>query len=148
SLPSSAVTIPAGQSRANVDVAGVDLGTTTLEATAVGYTADSMAVRVTLPELRIASLNNTYAIGAQPNAFVSFSVSNDFAGPRAVSERTISLTSSVPSVFAVTSPITIAAGANSSGASACQAIAAGTSTITASAVDATPSAGFTVTVNQ
>ena len=68
------VTIPAGQSNVyqGVDINGIDIGTSTVNASAPGYLDGAYPVRVVLPELRVSGLGASYIVGSQPTAYAYF----------------------------------------------------------------------------
>jgi hypothetical protein len=132
-VPSS-VTIPAGQSQVYIYVTGVDTGTTTIVASAVGYTsAQDLAVSVVTPQLVFSGLANT-SVGATDTFSVYVNVSGSAypSSQTAVSPIIVNLTSSAPGVATVPTAVTIPMGSTFSGNALLTGVAAGTTTVTAS----------------
>ncbi|WP_202759248.1 carboxypeptidase-like regulatory domain-containing protein [Delftia acidovorans] len=144
------VTIPAGQSRAYANVAGVDLGSTQIEATAVALDPAYFNVETVAASLRLqyvpSELNaggtagSIYVTPEVPGAY--WSTSQYPAAP-----LTITFTSSVPSVGTITDSVTWNANSGNSGYATFTAVAPGTTQITASSPGFTPATSGPITVN-
>lgn len=144
------VTIPAGQSRAYANVAGVDLGSTQIEATAVALDPAYFNVETVAASLRLqyvpselsagGTAGSIYVTPEVPGAY--WSTSQYPAAP-----LTITFTSSVPSVGTITDSVTWNANSGNSGYATFTAVAPGTTQITASSPGFTPATSGPITVN-
>ena len=151
-LPAT-VTIPTGGSEAAVQITGVDLGSTQIEASASGFTAGSIAVETVTPSLEfISGLPSSVRVGQSygsvrvnasvPGAYYS---SGSYVSP--AQALTVTLTSAVPSVATLASPRTWAAGSWLSADAPLTGVAPGTTSITASVPGFKPVTSPTITVN-
>ena len=144
------VTIPAGQSRTYANVAGVELGSTQIEATAVALDPAYFNVETVAASLRLqyvpselsagGTAGSIYVTPEVPGAY--WSTSQYPAAP-----LTITFTSSVPSVGTITDSVTWNANSGNSGYATFTAVAPGTTQITASSPGFTPATSGPITVN-
>jgi trimeric autotransporter adhesin len=139
SVPAT-VTIPANESLVYFTVSGLALGTTTITASATGYSSVQDAnVTVVTPSLRFSGLATTVARGAND----AFTVGMNTPGADNPNNQTplqplvVSLTSSAPDVGTVPTTVTIPTNDNVSPNVNFSGLSGGTTTVTAS------SAGFT-----
>lgn len=139
SVPAT-VTIPAGEYYTYFYISGLDLGTTTITASATGYTSVQDAnVTVTTPALRFSGLASSVARGAND----SFSIGLTTPGSDNPNNQTplqplvVNLTSSAPDVGTVPATATIPTNDNVSPSVSFSGLSGGSTTVTAS------SAGFT-----
>jgi len=143
SVPAT-VTIPANADRVTFLLTGLDIGTTTVTATAVGYNSiQDLNVNVIEPTLVVSGLVSTRAVG-QTDAFniqMTTPGANWAGNQTAVDAIVINLTSSAPDVGTVPSTVTIAAGATDSPNATFTATGAGTTTVTASHPGFKPGSG-------
>ena len=144
------VTIPAGQSYAYIQVTGVDVGTTQIEATAAGSQSALINVETVSPILRLYNVPASQNVGQQyssiyVNAEVSGATYSTNQYP--ASPLTVTLTSSVPSVGTITNTVAWGANAGNSGTATLTAVAPGTTQITASTPGFTPATSAPITVN-
>jgi trimeric autotransporter adhesin len=148
SVPAT-VTIPANQSLAYVLITGEGLGSTTVGANAVGYlSAVDYNVDVITPDLQLVSVPTTLRVAATSNFYVRLLVPGawDSGSQTPVIAKSISLTSSTPSVASTTSSVTIAAGANNSANAVLTGVASGVTSVTASATETNTVTSPTITV--
>ena len=146
------VTIPAGSAEAEVQITGVDVGSTQIEATASGFDSDVITMETVTPQLMFAGAPPATMTAGQQYTSLYFYAdvpgasygSGYFATAQPI---TIVLTSSVLSAATVTSSITWPAGGNSSNYGTITAVAPGTTTITASAPGFNPVTSAAITVN-
>ncbi|MCL7421506.1 MAG: hypothetical protein M8364_11440, partial [Methylobacter sp.] len=149
SVPAS-VTIPANSSSVNFQVTGLELGNTTITASANGYNspAQDLAVSVVKPALKFSGPGNT-TVGGKAN----FSVRLTTPGATypnnqtAISPITVNITSSAPAVATVPDILTIALGNTGSNTGQLTGVAAGTTTLTASGPDLQTATSSVITVN-
>ena len=144
------VTIPAGSSSVNVQVTGVDIGSTQIEATAAGFTPSAITMETVTPSLVF------YDVPGQLQAGKTYGSVRVYANvPGAyysgtnltlAQEAAVTLTSSVPSVATVVSTGVWKAGASVSQNSTLKAVAPGVTSITASIPGFNPVTS-TLTVN-
>ncbi|MFT3779448.1 MAG: hypothetical protein QM772_14440 [Ottowia sp.] len=151
SVPTT-VTIPAGQSYADVQVAGVDLGSTQIEATASSFDAGSINVETVTPQLVFYSgLPSSLQVGQNytsvrvyadvPGAYYSGS----YLSP--AQALAVTFTSSVPSAATVGASGTWPAGTWLSNGVTLTGVAAGTTTLTASVPGFAPVTSAPITIN-
>jgi hypothetical protein len=132
-VPASVV-IPAGQSQVYFQVSGVDLGSTTITASAVGYIAtQELPVKTIAPQIVMSGPGNT-TVGGLSNVSVYLSVPGAAysSSQLALSAINVNLTSSAPGVATVPATLTIPIGSTSSNSGNLKGVAAGTTTVTAS----------------
>jgi hypothetical protein len=143
SVPAT-VTIPANADRVTFLLTGLDIGTTTVTATAVGYNPiQDLNVNVIEPTLVMSGLVSTRTIG-QTDAFnigTSVPGANWSTNQTAAEAIVVNLTSSAPDVGTVPATVTIAAGATSSANATFTATGAGSTTVTASSPGFKPGSG-------
>jgi hypothetical protein len=144
------VTIPANSASAYFQVTGVGVGSTTVTASATGYSSiQDLNVSVVTPVLQFSGLATSLRIGNvapfQLQTYVPGAVYANSQG--VVSEITINLTSAVPGVASVTPSVTITAGQTTSGPAQLTGVGVGTTNITASALDFNPATSPAVTVS-
>jgi trimeric autotransporter adhesin len=148
SVPAT-VTIPANQAQGYFSLTGEGLGSTTVGANAVGYlSAADNNVDVITPDLQLVSVPTTLTIGATANFYVRLLVTGawDSGSQTPVIAKSISLTSSTPSVASTTSSVMIAAGANNSANAVLTGVASGATSVTASATETNTVVSPTITV--
>lgn len=132
------VTIPAGTDRVSVQVEGVELGSTTITAWATGYTSPpDQAVSVVLPELGTYYNWTTSLVAGQSRAVAVQVCVPGSPHPyqcthAAVSELTVDLLSSDPTVVSVPASVTIPAGASVSQNFNLTGVSPGSATVSAS----------------
>ena len=149
SVPAT-VTIPANQSYVYITVVGIDVGSTTISASAVGYnSATDLNVNVILPVLVFSGLSNTNRVGNTNNFNIYLTVpGSDYSyNQTVVSPINVNLTSSAPGVASV--PQTVVAPVNQSYTNSVGAtgVSAGTTNITASGLGLISVTSPTVTVS-
>ncbi len=146
------VTIPAGSTEAAVQITGVDVGSTQIEATASGFEPATINVETVTPQLVfIAALPGSMTVGQKFtstyfHAYVPGATYNNYNTVPA-QPITITLTSSVPSAATVSSSVVWAAGNSTSAYGTITATAPGTTRITASAPGFAPVTSGDITVN-
>jgi trimeric autotransporter adhesin len=148
SVPAT-VTIPANQTQALFAITGEGLGSTTVGANAVGYlSAADNNVDVITPDLQLVSVPTSLAVGATSNFYVRLLVAGawDSGSQTPVIAKSISLTSSTPSVASTTTSVTIAAGSNNSSNAVLTGVASGATSVTASATETNTVTSPTITV--
>ncbi|NHZ99848.1 hypothetical protein [Massilia sp. CCM 8734] len=134
SVPPSVV-IDAGSSYATVQVTGTGIGSTTVTASAVGYSAlQDLALSVIAPELLMSGPGNT-KVGEASNVSVYFSVPGASNRQSPDKDLVVNLTSSAPGVATVPSTLTFKAGSTTSQSVKMTGVSAGTTTVTASGID-------------
>lgn len=146
-VPAS-VTIPAGSSSVYFRVEGVDLGNTTIVASAVGHTlVQELAVSVITPGLFFSGPSGT-AIGGQSNFYIYLTVPGAYysSNQTAVGDMTINLTSSAPDVATVPATVLIRSGQNLSDMAKLIGVGAGKTTITASGSGLSSAASSAITI--
>jgi hypothetical protein len=132
-VPASVV-IPAGQSQVYFQVSGVDLGSTTITASAVGYIATrELPVKTIAPQIVMSGPGNT-TVGGLSSVSVYLNVPGAAysSNQLALSAINVNLTSSAPGVATVPATLTIPIGSSSSNSGNLKGVAAGTTTVTAS----------------
>ncbi|HEY0061037.1 MAG TPA: hypothetical protein VGC21_02885 [Telluria sp.] len=132
-VPAS-VQIPAGQPGVTFYVTGVGVGSTTVVASAEGYSSlIDLPLTVILPNLTLSQPGNI-KVGAQSDFYAALSVpgANYSGNQTAVAPIVVNLTSSSPGVATAPATATIAANATDTGYVKLTAVAAGTTTVTAS----------------
>ncbi|UJB64238.1 hypothetical protein YS110_05445 [Acidovorax sp. YS12] len=146
------VTIPAGSTEAAVQITGVDVGSTQIEATASGFEPATINVETVSPQLVfIAALPGSMTVGQKFtstyfHAYVPGAIYNN-SNTVPAQPITITLTSSVPSAATVSSSVVWSAGSNTSAYGTITATAPGTTRITASAPGFAPVTSGDITVN-
>ncbi|WP_347486328.1 hypothetical protein ABFV80_001480 [Vandammella animalimorsus] len=142
------VTIPAGQSQVAVPVTGVDVGSTQIEVTAVGFGPGVVTMETIAPRLIITNVPATLAAGASRHLYARAQVPGavwpDSQTPAA--DLTLSWTSAVPSVGTVTASVSWNAGAGQSQAATFQGVAPGATTVTVSAPGFVPATSAAIQV--
>jgi len=141
------VTIPAGQSSAKFSIRGIGLGSTTITASAVGYSAaQDLDVNVVPPQLNISGPANT-SVGGVSNFFVYLSVPGSYHSSSHTTSNPlpVNLTSSAPGVASVPGTITIPA-ASYSVYAPLTGVSAGTTTLTASGSDLSSTTSGVITI--
>jgi hypothetical protein len=149
SVPAS-VTIPAGQSSAAFVVEGIELGNTTIAASAVGYSpAQDIAVNVVTPQLTFSGLADQLSVGKQSSFRVYAIVPGaTYSGNQTAAQPiTVNLTSSAPGVATVPATVTIQAGETTSASVNLTGVAVGTTTLTASSPGMATATSGLITVN-
>ena len=144
------VTIPAGQSRAYINVGGLELGSTQIEASAAGMDSIYINVETVAPTLRLQSVPASLKAGQKANSiYVSAEVPGAYWSTSQYPSNplTITFTSSVPSIGNVTDTVTWNANTGSSTYATFTAVAPGTTQITASSPGFTPATSASITVN-
>ena len=144
------VTIPAGSSGTFVQITGVGLGTTTIVASASGYTSVAdLNVSVVMPSLTFSGLVTALKVAGTDAFNLQTSVPNNTwsSNQTAVANIAITLVSSAPDVASVTSPVTFTAGNSLSQAATVTGLLSGSTAITASAPDFNPATSATITVS-
>jgi hypothetical protein len=147
-VPAS-VTIPAGSSSVYFYVQGVDIGNTTISASATGYnSALDLAVNVVTPQLNFSGPNDTSA-GNQSGFSVYLTTPGAYysGNQTAIQPMTVNLTSSAPGVATVPATATITVGNAGTATVYMTAVAAGTTTLTASGPGLSSATSRVVTVN-
>jgi hypothetical protein len=133
SVPTS-VTIPAGSSSVNFKISGLDVGNTTITASAVGCNspAQDLAVTVVLPQLNFSGPGNT-TVGNKTNFSIYVTTPGAIYSSNQTASSTITsnMTSSAPGVATVPATVAIPGGGTSNTAQL-TGVAAGTTTLTAS----------------
>ncbi|MDO4724016.1 MAG: hypothetical protein Q4A97_04550, partial [Comamonadaceae bacterium] len=131
-----------------VPVTGVDVGSTQIEATAVGFGPGAVTVETIAPRLLITNVPATLAAGASHHLYARAQVPGavwpDSQTPAAA--LTLSLTSAVPSVGTVTASVNWNAGAGQSQAATFQGVAPGATTVTVSAPGFVPATSAAIQV--
>ncbi|MDR0201952.1 MAG: hypothetical protein LBJ40_07295, partial [Delftia acidovorans] len=123
------VTIPAGQSRAYINVGGLELGSTQIEASAAGMDAVYINAETVAATLRLQSVPSSLKTGQKAT---SIHVSAEVPGAYWATNQypsvpvTITFTSSVPSVGTITDSVTWNANSGNSGYATFTAVAPGT----------------------
>ncbi|WFF80130.1 carboxypeptidase-like regulatory domain-containing protein [Delftia tsuruhatensis] len=143
------VTIPAGQSRAYINVGGLELGSTQIEASAAGMDSIYINVETVAPTLRLQSVPASLKAGQKANSiYVSAEVPGAYWSTSQYPSNplTITFTSSVPSIGNVTDTVTWNANTGSSTYATFTAVAPGTTQITASSPGFTPATSASITV--
>jgi hypothetical protein len=147
-VPTS-VTLPANSYYAYFQVSGQGFGSTSVVASALGYTSNAdLGVTIVSPELRFNSLVGSLAVGGA-NIFQVSSYVTGAPNPynqNAISNAAVTLTSASPGVATVTSAVTIPANSTISGNATLTGVAAGSTSVTASGGLFTPAASGTITV--
>ncbi len=144
------VTIPAGQSRAYINVGGLELGSTQIEASAAGMDSIYINVETVAPTLRLQSVPVSLKAGQKANSiYVSAEVPGAYWSTSQYPSNPLSITftSSVPSIGNVTDTVTWNANTGSSTYATFTAVAPGTTQITASSPGFTPATSASITVN-
>ncbi|WP_395023991.1 hypothetical protein [Comamonas odontotermitis] len=144
------VTIPAGQSSVNLQVSGVDIGSTQLEATAVSHDTSYVNVETVTPVLHLQNIPSSLNVGQKSNSvYVASEVPGSYYSSNQVPAAALSVTftNSVPSVGTVTNTVNWPANSGSSNYATFTAVAPGTTQITASSPGFTPATSGTITVN-
>jgi hypothetical protein len=145
------VTIPANNNTATVQVTGIDLGSTQIEASAVGFDPGTITVETVTPQLAFNSGPPASMTAGQQYTTLRASVQVPGAywstNQTAVLPFTLTLTSSVPSVATVSPSATWAVGSTVSGYATLSAVAPGVTRITASAPGFAPVTSGDITVN-
>jgi hypothetical protein len=147
-VPAS-VTIPAGSSSVYFYVQGVDIGNTTISASATGYnSALDLAVNVVTPQLNFSGPNDTSA-GNQSGFSVYLTTPGAYysGNQTAIQPMTVNLTSSAPGVATVPATATITVANAGTATVYMTAVAAGTTTLTASGPGLSSATSRVVTVN-
>ncbi|WP_036254779.1 hypothetical protein, partial [Methylobacter sp. BBA5.1] len=149
SVPAS-VTIPAGSSSAYFKVDGLELGNTTITASAVGYNspAQDLGVNVVKPALNFSGTGNTI-VGGKSNFSVRLTTpgATYSSNQTAISPITVNITSSAPAVATVPETLTIPLNGTTSNTGQLTGVAAGTTTLTASGPDLQTATSSVITVN-
>ena len=143
------VTIPAGASSAYFVVEGVGLGSTTVTANAVGYSAtQDLAVNVVTPQLNFNGPGNTI-VGAQSNFSIYLTTPGaSYSGNQtAAAPITVNLTSSAPGVATVPATVVIQTDNTYSDTATLTGVAAGTTTLTASGNSLSTATSGVITIN-
>jgi len=144
------VTIPAGQSSIYLQVSGVDIGSTQLEATAVSHDASYVNVETVSPVLLLPSIPSSLSVGQKNNyVYVTSEVPGSYYSSSQVPAAAffVTFTSSVPSVGTVTSIVNWPANTGNSNYATFTAVAPGTTQITASSPGFVPATSGVITVN-
>jgi hypothetical protein len=146
------VTIPAGSTEAAVQITGVDVGSTQIEATASGFEPATINVETVSPQLVfIAALPGSMTVGQKFTStyFHAYVPGATYSNYNTVPAQpiTITLTSSVPSAATVSSSVVWSAGSSTSAYGTITATAPGTTRITASAPGFAPVTSGDITVN-
>jgi hypothetical protein len=149
-VPAS-VTIPAGSYYAYFQVIGVDLGNTTVTASATGYNppVQDLPVSVVTPQLNFSGPSSTTTVDGQSNfrVYPTVSGASYSSNQTAISPITVNLTSSAPGVATVPSTVTIQVGNTYSDYAALTGVAPGTTTLTASSPGMNSVTSGTITIN-
>lgn len=149
SVPAS-VTIPANSSAAYFQITGLELGNTTITASATGYNspAQDLAANVVKPALNFNGPGNTF-VGGKANFSVYLTVSGATysGGQTAASSIMVSITSSTPAVANVPASLTVPLNGTISDVGQLTGIAAGTTTLTASGPDLQTATTSGITIN-
>ncbi|MCA3166228.1 MAG: hypothetical protein ING21_06965, partial [Burkholderiales bacterium] len=143
------VTIPAGQNAQYFVVEGIGLGSTTVTASAVGYSGNQdLGVTVVTPQLEFRSLSDT-TVGGNEEFYLKLTTPGAaYSGSQtAAAPITVNLTSSVPGVATVPPSVVIQAGSTQSPYATMTGVAAGTTTLTASGTGLTPTTSGVIKIN-
>lgn len=143
------VVIEAGKSRAAFKVTGTSIGSTTITATAVGYSApQDIAVSVIAPSM-VLSTPGTVAVGAKGGVSFYFTTPGaDYSSSQtADKDIVVNLTSSAPGVATVPASLTVKMGNNGSETDYLTGVSAGTTTVTASGSDINSVTSGVITVS-
>jgi hypothetical protein len=144
------VTIPAGQSRAYINVGGLETGSTQIEASAAGMDSVYINAETVASTLRLQSVPASLNAGQKATSiYVSAEVPGAYWSTNQYPSAplTITFTSSVPSVGTITGSVTWNASSGGSGYATFTAVAPGTTQITASSPGFTPATSAPITVN-
>ncbi|WP_394680291.1 hypothetical protein [uncultured Comamonas sp.] len=144
------VTIPAGRSRANIYVTGVEVGSTQVEATAAGFDIGVITSETINPVLELSGVSPLLSVGQKSSNIYARAQVPGASWPNEqypAANLTITFSSSVPSVGTVTTTVNWPAGSSSSARAIFTAISPGTTQITASSPGFVPASSGVITVN-